>query len=190
MQKIKINIQDEVKDLLKEITKNVKGYDVYLGGGYLRDSYCNLTYKDIDIFLTPNGEDKDLLLYTPKGFRISYSKNTDTTGDMRRRGVGGLIGMYKSKAELNSTEIQYFSTELQYIIYDKPMTQEELVLDMDMNINQVMLKSSDEECIASDEFIEGHKYEYIKLYILSKLCSNNYDGLFDNVNQWLLRFTF
>ena len=39
MQKIKIEIQEEVQALLKEVQENVKGYNVHLGGGYLRDPF-------------------------------------------------------------------------------------------------------------------------------------------------------
>ena len=156
MQKIKIEIQEEVQALLKEVQENVKGYNVHLGGGYLRDQYCNLNYKDIDIFLTPNGEEKSLVIYTPKGYRVNYQKNTDETGDMRRRGVGALIGMYNLDVEKETC------TEVQYIIYDKPMTQKELVKDMDMNINQVMWNPSDDLCMASAEFVDGHEYTYLE----------------------------
>jgi hypothetical protein len=155
MENIKIEIPQWVQDLLGDVTLNTKGYDVYLGGGLLRDSYCDLPFKDIDIFLVPNGEDKQLVPYTPKGYGISYTKDCEDNDDMSKRGVGALIGMYdRNKA----------SKEVQYIIYDKPMTQEELVDDMDIGINQVMWKHGEDLCMASDDFVIDHNIEYITFY--------------------------
>ena len=153
MEQINIKIDPSVALLVQEISTNVKGYDVYLGGGYLRDSYCELPYKDLDIFLVPNGEDKQLLPYTPKGYGQSYTKCCDEHDDMRKRGVEALIGLYdRNKA----------AHEVQYIIYNKPMTQVQLAEDMDMGINQIMWKPFTEKSLVTDNFIEGHKYAYIE----------------------------
>jgi len=167
MKTVKIDIEQSVKDLLKEVSGNVKGYDVYLGGGFLRDSYCNLHYKDIDIFLVPNGEDKQLVPYQPKDYGISYTKTCDDNNDMKKRGVGALIGLYEKGDEFLDKK------EVQYIIYDKHMTQEDLCLDMDMTINQVMWNPCESECMVSELFISDHdqgwlrfqhKYDNIRMY--------------------------
>lgn len=101
MKTVEINIQKYVEDLLNEVSENVKGYDVYLGGGMLRDRYCGLPYKDIDIFLVPNGEDKQIVPYQPKGYGISYTKSCEGNDDMAKRGVGALMGLYQRGGEFS-----------------------------------------------------------------------------------------
>ena len=153
---VEIKIEQSVAKLLREVASHVKGYDVYLGGGYLRDSYCGLPYKDIDIFLVPNGKDKALLPYTPRGYGQSYAKCCEEHEDMRKRGVEALIGLYdRNKA----------AHEVQYIIYDKPMTIRELSEDMDMTINQVMWnpicnvkEDNMYTCEATEDFVDDHSY--------------------------------
>lgn len=160
MSEVNILITPDVESILLEVQENTKGYDVYLGGGYLRDQFCELSYKDIDIFLVPNGEEKQLVPYTPKGYGINYTKSCEDSNDMKRRGVGALIGFYKRTALYDLVAINH---EVQYIIYDKPMTQEDLCEDMDMTINQVMWKPINliggvSTCMCTEEFLEDHEY--------------------------------
>lgn len=160
---VEIEIQNKVAELLNEIKDNVKGYDVYLGGGYLRDQYCELNFKDLDIFLVPNGDKRDLIPYTPKGFSISYTKVCNDNEDMRERGVEALIGLYERTTLASPLQVQY-------IIYENPMHIMELAEDMDMTINQIMwspvlkenIDSNMFECYCTDEFVDAHKYEWIE----------------------------
>lgn len=174
---INIKIDPWVQDLLVEIKQNMKGYDVYLAGGYLRDQYCELSFKDIDVILTPNGEERAPTLYIPKGYGTSYNKLCEGNDDMKKRGVEMLVGLYKrtvtkfrsmSEIVIPERTIQD-TTEVQYIVYDKPMTIIELAEDMDMNINQVMwspvkaiIEGNEADCYCTEEFFEGHKYETIE----------------------------
>ncbi|MCP4991932.1 MAG: hypothetical protein GY928_39545, partial [Colwellia sp.] len=159
----------------------VKGYDVYLGGGCLRDTYVGIGFKDIDIFLIPNGEEKQLVPYTPKGYAISYTKSCEDSEDMKARGVGALVGMYYRKRPDNTEDTKKFQVsvsdlmlkpedvpqwraEVQYIIYDHYMHQYELAEDMDIGINQIMWKHGEGYCIASRYFTLDHGAEVIQFY--------------------------
>jgi len=180
---IDIKIDKWVQELLLEIKQNIKGYDVYLAGGYLRDQHCELPFKDLDVILTPNGEDRSPVLYAPKGYGMLYNKLCEGNDDMKKRGVEMLVGLYKRKKEVYSNDVMVIGgmicdmyeqtveskTEVQYIVYDKPMTIEELADDMDMNINQVMwnpcyLPTSEGlyGCYCTKEFYEGHDGEFIE----------------------------
>lgn len=174
-EEVEINIEDWVRELLLEIKANMKGYDVYLAGGYLRDLYCNLDYKDIDIFLVPNGEKKGIKPYKPKGYFELYTKECDND-DMSGRGVAGLIGFApkfnKDTNEYNSTKQDI--TELQYIIYEDNVIDnvEELCEDMDMTINKVMWLPDEisKTCVCTASFISDHKYQWIEF-------SHEYDSV-------------
>lgn len=170
---VEMEIESWVRDLLLEVSFNMKGYDVYLGGGYLRDLYCNLDYKDLDIFLVPNGEKKGIRPYKPKGYFELYTKECDND-DMSERGVAGLIGFrfkstYKDSDGFDtideSVDYKQANTELQYIIYEDNVINsiEDLCEDMDMTINQVMWVPdvASNTCYCTENFIYGHKCGYI-----------------------------
>jgi len=71
--------------------------------------------------------------------------------DMSRRGVCGLfMGLYDG-------------SEVQFILYDKYLTQEQVTLDMDINLCQITM-NSDEEIVESDNFIEGFATDTITLH--------------------------
>lgn len=165
---VEIKIESWVHDLLLEISLNMKGYDVYLGGGYLRDLYCNLDYKDLDIFLVPNGEKKGVRPYKPKGYFELYTKECDND-DMSERGVAGLVGFrYKIKMDCDLVDYnpsKQDMTEIQYIIYEDDVIDgiEELCVDMDMTINQVMWEPdvASNTCYCTEDFIDDHRRGYI-----------------------------
>lgn len=168
MSEVEIKIEDWVRELLLEIKANMKGYDVYLGGGYLRDLYCDLNYKDLDIFLVPNGEKKGVRPYKPKGYFELYTKECDND-DMSERGVAGLIG-FKHKIKIEGDTVDHTPskqdiTEIQYIIYEEGVIEgiEELCEDMDMTINQVMWvpDTKSNTCYCTLEFLSDHKLKLI-----------------------------
>jgi len=166
---VEIEIEDWVRELLLDIKGNMKGYDVYLGGGFLRDKYCDLGYKDLDIFLVPNGEKKGIRPYKPKGYFELYTKECDND-DMSERGVAGLVG-FRYKVVFDGEWVDYTHTkqditELQYIIYEDDIIDDiqDLCEDMDMTINQVMWIPDEESdtCVCTDSFISDHKYKWIE----------------------------
>jgi len=174
---IAIKIDKWVQELLLEIKQNIKGYDVYLAGGYLRDQHCELPFKDLDVILTPNGEERSPVLYTPKGYGMLYNKLCEDNNDMKKRGVEMLVGLYKRKpskyVDIGSLsvpiETEQDVTEIQYIVYDKPMSVEALTEDMDMNINQVMWRPTKDSvingafpCHCTEDFVEGHEEGFIE----------------------------
>ena len=174
---VDIRIDNWVQELLVEIKQNIKGYDVYLAGGYLRDQYCELPFKDLDVILTPNGGERSPTLYIPKGYGHSYTKYCEGEDDMAKRGVAMLMGLYKRK-HFKLPDLGKFSVpvetvqdtvEVQYIVYDKPMTISDLAEDMDMNINQVMWEPVATKpdtgmfmCNCTDEFVDGHDEGYLE----------------------------
>jgi hypothetical protein len=163
---VSIKIPEDIVKLLNEVKSNVRGYDVYLGGGLLRDQHCDLEFKDVDIFLVPNEDKRDLIPYTPRGFAISYTKNCEAHEDMRERGVEALIGLYERKQDEYGEER---SLQVQYIIYEKYISIEDLASDMDMTLNQVMWEPVPQEedqlefeCHCTDDFLDAHKRGWIE----------------------------
>lgn len=161
-------IPDSVKTLLQQVEDLSEGYDVYLGGGFLRDLYCCVNEwdgredlveiffepKDIDLFFVPNGEPTKTLPTLSKSY-INYDKSAeDITEDMAARGVVALRGMMVSG--LRPTH------DVQFIVYGKQMAMEELASDMDCNINQVMYSLS-KGWYQTDEFTSGHDNQTIQL---------------------------
>ena len=194
--KVEIKIEDWVRELLLEIKENVKGYDIFLGGGYLRDIYCKLDYKDLDIFLVPSGEKKGISPYKPKGYFELYTKDCEESDDMQVRGVAGLIGFRRKTLSnqdltipnmLNYKTTIQDTTELQYIIYEDGVIAdiEELAEDMDMTLNQVMWEPSSESdvCICTEEFLKAHRggwiefaheYDELRMYSRQKLMQDKF----------------
>lgn len=156
-------IEGDVKEFLEEIVADTKGYDVYLGGGYLRDKYVLMktegnifSPKDIDLFFVPKeGEEIHILPIIEKTY-INYDKRQDEVpDDMKKRGIYRLRGMYAPSL--------YTTKEVQFIVYDKPLTIEELAADMDCNVNQVMVCASTYEEYCTEAFLEGHEEKCIEL---------------------------
>ncbi len=161
-------IPESVKNLLQQVKDLSEGYDVYLGGGFLRDLYCCVNEwsgdrvlvdicfepKDIDLFFVPNGTSTQTLPTLSKSY-INYDKKAeDIAEDMAARGVASLRGMMISG--LRPTH------DVQFIVYGKEMSIEELAADMDCNINQVMYSLS-KGWYQTEEFISGHENHTIKL---------------------------
>jgi len=156
------HLPQQIKDLLEQVQNDSKGYDVYVGGGSLRDLYVTVNQwgednysmsrifwepKDIDLFFVPNGEDVRILPVVPKSY-VNYDKKAeDISPDMVARGVSHLRGMLVSG--LTPTH------DVQFIVYDKQMSVEELCADMSENINQVMW-SPESGWVCTEAFVDGH----------------------------------
>ena len=72
---------------------------------------------------------------------------------MRKRGVSTLRGLFVPSLTLTS--------DVQFIVYGAPMTQEALAKDMDCNVNQIMY--SEGVVYWSEAFEKGHSSETIRM---------------------------
>lgn len=161
-----MDIPKDINNRLLEVQKACPEFDVYLGGGFLRDTYFNkgtafyegVGIKDVDVFLVPKvrGCPKEVPAAACSGFYVNYHKDASLISDMEDRNVHCLTGLYSG----------YMSTtEWQFITYSCPMTQEELCSDMDIGLNQIMhLVGDDRQVMASDNFIRDHTEREITLY--------------------------
>jgi len=162
MKEIEVRVAWDVRVFLLKVMEACPEFDIYLGGGYLRDSYYamkNNTFfepKDVDIFFVPkDGVEKSVPVGAAEETFVKYHKDASDISDMEERGVSSLTGL----------SVHYLSTkEVQFIVYKKHMTQKQLVVDMDMNINQIMWKPTEFGCavLVSGEFISGHEDQEIK----------------------------
>ena len=155
-----VEIPKDVKQFFKELLSRTKGYDIYLGGGYLRDSYYNaVTYsmekhpKDLDIFFVPNNKETKCIPTLPKTY-VNYDKSAEEIPDMEKRGVERVRGLFVPRLD---------TSDVQFIVYGSFMTQEELAADMDCNINQVMYSLQDNTIYGTVAFHEGHDGEFIEM---------------------------
>lgn len=168
MKELEVRVEWDVRQFLLKVVEACPDFDIYLGGGYLRDSYYSLKNntlfepKDIDIFFVPkDGIEKDVPVAAAESTFVKYHKAAADISDMEERGVSSLTGL----------SVHYLSTkEVQFIVYKQFMTQEQLVLDMDMNVNQIMWKPSEHgsTVLASDYFVLGHAEKLI-------ICHHKYD---------------
>tara|TARA_R110000850_G_C9927482_1_gene461881 strand:+ start:655 stop:1302 length:648 start_codon:yes stop_codon:yes gene_type:complete len=161
---IEAYIAGDIKELLKGIQEEVIGkFTVYLGGGLLRDGYCGKTPKDVDIVFIPHlGNEGIEVSYLPKKFYCNYNKRVSemsNTSDMQARGVTQVVGLFNSRLS---------TPEVQFIVYEKHLTMEELAADFDINICQVVWSPLEDVFYATDAFIKGHKRKIIE-------CLHDYD---------------
>ena len=174
VKEVPMYIPKETKDFVKEVQSCFEGeYKVYIVGGYLRDHYYNQTTfnqalkpKDLDLVLIPCKENpslEGLLTLTSNSVNHLYTLNCDSYSDMSKRGVIKLVGLNNSNPNLDVNEVQL-------IVYNKPLTTENLVKDMDMNINQIVAfdNGTDFTVNCSDKFLEGHGKKLIE-------CLHSYD---------------
>ena len=169
-------ISDDVLLFINEIARKSKGFDVYLGGGYLRDLYYNhingysgkrvwedfhlgrgieeqpIKPKDIDLFFIPNGNVMGSLPILPKMY-INYDVMAEDIPNVREN-VKQVRGVFLK--ELSTCDIQF-------IVYDKPLTISGLAQDMDCNINQVMYHPLTDTQYLTLDFIQGHKEKVVKM---------------------------
>lgn len=159
----------DVKDFLDQLVEKTKGYDVYLGGGSLRDTYYNHKHfnpegvlnplmvvlkepKDLDIFFIPNGEIQKELPVLPKMY-INYDILASGIPNVRKN-VGQVRGVFMSSLS---------TPDVQFIVYDKHLSMQELAKDMDTNINQVMYNPVTQETFMTLAFVLGHEDKEIML---------------------------
>ena len=174
MNKVDIVLEYDVKSLIKYVSEACPMHHVYLVGGYLRDKYVYpqarktrfLSWmgkdnqpKDVDIVLIPRStSERAVPVEAVKGGLVMYIKDCNDN-DMAVRGVDKLVGvrMY----ELSTRDVQL-------IVYDKFLSEEEVMLDMDMNIVQAIYNPLTDEVHVSDAFLKGHNEKVIE-------CLHKYD---------------
>lgn len=152
-------ISSEVMAVLEDIQLHSPEFDIYLGGGYLRDMSTYRTPKDIDIFFVPKKGSCKSAYYTPEGFFVNYRKPAAQISDMEGRGVYELTGLFCG------TKVY---SEYQYIVYAEHKTIEELAEDMDFNICQIMYSVQDKTVFATEAFKSGHQNHVLE-------CIQDYD---------------
>lgn len=170
-----LKLPEDVLDFLKEVDDLTKGYDIYLGGGCVRDLYYNelkrkehyeaykyddynlfitpLTPKDIDLFFVPNGLHVQELPTIPRSY-VNYDKSAEEISDMEERGVARVRGLFVPKLDIS---------DVQFIVYKDFMSQQQLAKDMDIGLNQVMMSVKTGEMFATEDFYKGHEDEYIEM---------------------------
>lgn len=159
---VNIVVADDVKEYVSSVASALEGlFDVYLVGGYLRDSYTGFCEpKDVDIILIPQaGGLTEVPLSAVVGTYPSYLHNVEAGSDMDKRGVHCLHGLRRNSLS---------TPDVQLIVYKQHLTQEEVMLDMDMNIVQVLWNPRTDESVCSEAFVKGHEDKVIE-------CLHAYD---------------
>lgn len=162
---IEEHMRKDVLDFIREVNQKTKGYDVYLGGGFIRDLYWNylnsfkpftLTVKkepkDIDLFFIPNNKEHEYLPVLAQTY-INYDIPAEDIPNVREnvKHVRGLFAKFIS------------TRDIQFIVYDKPMSMRELAEDMDCNINQCMYHVESGLSYYTDAFTNGHEDKVIEM---------------------------
>lgn len=167
-------IPQDVLNFLEDVVTKTKGYDVYLGGGYLRDLYYNhlngfgdyrkycigegidnqpMVPKDLDIFFIPKvNEDVQELPVLPKTY-INYDIAAIDIPNVREN-VKHVRGLFMKTLS---------TCDIQFIVYDKGMSMKSLAEDMDLSINQVMYHPESKLSYMTDAFTNSHEYKTIHL---------------------------
>lgn len=162
-----IELPDDLLLFLDDVASMAKDFNVYLGGGYLRDLFCGLTPKDVDIFFVPKDHNYLRFVYVPQHCYVNYRRDSGSMSeDLQARGVFEVTGLMVK--DLSTKDVQY-------IVYrdDDLGVIEDVAEDMDMNICQIMYDVKSGDCFATDAFIEGHRNQTIE-------CLSDYD----EVRMW------
>ena len=156
-------IKEDVLEFLQKVAVKTEGYDVYLGGGYLRDNYFQkynhkgdiLTHspKDIDIFFIPNNETSSCELPTVEKTYINYDIDARDIPNVRPN-VKHVRGLFEGNLS---------TRDIQFIVYDKPLTMRQLAEDMDCNLNQIMYNVKTRLGYHTDAFYKGFEDKEIKM---------------------------
>ena len=171
---IKDLILRDVLNFLDDVVTKTKGYDVYLGGGYLRDLYYNkingfgdfrnyyvgeginnqpMVPKDLDVFFIPKiNEDIQELPALAKTY-INYDVMAEDIPNVREN-VKRVRGLFMKTLS---------TRDVQFIVYDKSMSMRSLAEDMDCNLNQVMYSPESELGYMTDDFTNSHEDKTIEL---------------------------
>lgn len=201
MFRVNKSLPQEVKSFLEEITERTIGYDVYLGGGYLRDMWWNennvqglqnsngcwygltqcKTPKDLDIFFIPqSGVQTKELPVLPKTY-INYDIKAENIPNVREN-VDRVRGMFVPKLT---------TKDVQFIIYDKPLTMKQLAEDMDIDINQAMYCTTTLFSYCTNNFYNAHedkiftirhKFDTERMYDRLKRMQNKFPDYIMNHN--------
>lgn len=158
-----LKIKHDVKDFLKDVKDRTIGYNVYLGGGYIRDVYYNEINqlngtidekkpKDIDIFFVPTNSARAEIPTIPKTY-INYDIMAIDIPNVRDN-VHRVRGLFNSKLS---------TKDIQFIIYDKFMTIEQLANDMDTDINQAMYDISNDSYYFTESFVRSHRDKVVTM---------------------------
>lgn len=155
---IEFKMPEEVVRLFKHAVYSVRlqGYEIYLGGGCLRDLYVGKPVEDIkdyDIFLIPHTGAQSVDVSHLKHCSVLSG---DHIPDMKKRGVNCLIWWYD--------EVEY-----NFIVYGEYLLAIDLADDMDMGICQAMYpldyaQNKKHRIIVSEHFVKDHSERRIKCY--------------------------
>lgn len=158
-----ITIPEDIKGFTLDIQERVSEcFDVYLGGGLLRDLYCDLQPKDVDVFFVPKQENIKEVTYIPPKCYVNYNKLTlgiKNSGDLRGRGVYQVVGMFNRSLSI---------PEVQFIVYNKFLSEKELARDFDLGICQIVWSAREDTIYMAEGFIEDHTHKVIR-------CLHDYD---------------
>jgi hypothetical protein len=151
-----VKIDGDILATIESIAENTIGYEVYLGGGILRDVYLGVKPKDIDLFFVPVENAPQYLLHdTHRNLQFSYRMETNETQSLYQRGVEQLIGFKTPSLVV---------PELQFIVYGTTLTAEELTEDMDIGICQIMYHIFSGKFYVSENFKKDVAAKEIRCY--------------------------
>lgn len=163
MKKLNIKLPKDVVEYLRVLRSIFgKSFDVYLGGGFLRDLYTGRHVpKDLDIFLVPNGTLSDHYDYV-RAYKDGLEQINDDVYMCHHMVVGDYLEDMAIRGV--SRVMMGFCTlcgfESQIIMYNRQLSLEEMTLDFDFTINQVV-QAPDNEIYCSDDFIVDHECRLI-----------------------------
>lgn len=153
-----ISVPEDIKNLLKELSDHNPDYNVFLVGGYLRDRFTDKPIKDVDIVFTPKQVyTTPAVNYVPAGGYVNYRlQSREMSLDLQSRGVTEVTGLFFGKLS---------TTDVQYIVYQNPLSLYQVCEDMDMNICQIAYCPIRDEVEFTESFWKGHQGKYIKCMI-------------------------
>lgn len=167
-------IPKDVLEFIEEVALKAKGYNVYLGGGFLRDVYWNRKQgyaqeygwrwekedheqskqpKALDLFFIPDGSMFQELPIVPKTY-INYDIPAIDIEHCRPN-VKHVRGLFYKKL--------WITKDIQFIVYDKHLDIESLAEDMDTSVNQIMYDVSKKEFHMTEAFISSHENKVIEM---------------------------
>jgi len=155
-----MNINTDIARALYELQVKNPAYLVIIAGGYLRDIARGVEPKDVDVFLAPLTESHQPAINVPTDYALLYNVHHTKTSfgrDMAARGLDRVIGLQN---------INLSTQEVQLIIYSKPMSVQEIVHDMDINICQIGFDGI--TTYKSGAYLSGHSTKTI-------VCMIDYD---------------
>ena len=171
----KDRLPKNLKEFLDEVISKTKGYVVYLGGGYLRDSYWNYLQgythdyeqccktirdnrpkqpKDVDLFFIPENICTCKELPTIAGTYINYDMPAVNIANCREN-VERVRGLFCRRLDPIK--------DVQFIIYDKTLSIASLAEDMDCSINQIMYHPKSGKQYMTEAFLSSHNDKVIEM---------------------------